>query len=175
MKNSIGLKDRIQVEQISSKSKFGFKNMHEMGKDSLLAVKQDKSHKTLSVSSEHVHRILPLDEQTRPSSASSFVMRNSTNDFSKCHLCGNEMWHGSLPDLYRTREEMVISETAISKSNSGYLSGSEMSSAYSLWKRPNDHKVIGRGKLDVPNALKRREVHRDCGCLTRESQRKCNG
>ncbi|KAK3607340.1 hypothetical protein CHS0354_036947 [Potamilus streckersoni] len=149
--------------------------MHQFEKDSLLVVEQDKSHKTLSVCSEQVHRISPLDEQTRPSSSSSFVTRPSMNDFSKCHLCGIEMWRGSLPDLYRTREEIVISDTAISKSNSGYLSGSEMSSAYSLWKRPNNHKLIGRGKLDVPNALKRREMHRDCGCLTRESQRKCNG
>ncbi|KAK3607344.1 hypothetical protein CHS0354_036952 [Potamilus streckersoni] len=53
--------------------------------------------------------------------------------------------------------------------NDGSLSGHDMSSFYCLWNRPKSPKLLGRGALDVPNALKRQGIYRDCGCMTREA------
>ncbi|KAL3858684.1 hypothetical protein ACJMK2_008946 [Sinanodonta woodiana] len=51
----------------------------------------------------------------------------------------------------------------------GSLNGRDMSPFYCLWNRPKSLRLLGRGALDIPKALKRQGEYRYCGCLTREA------
>jgi len=48
------------------------------------------------------------------------------------------------------------------------LSGTAMSHFYRIWDRKDRCRVLGRGKLDLPNGLLRQSAYRQCGCKTRQ-------
>lgn len=52
------------------------------------------------------------------------------------------------------------------------LSGSQMISFYSLW-RNDKQKTLGK-KHELPKFMKRRTDYRQCGCKTREYERRCS-
>ncbi|KAL3858683.1 hypothetical protein ACJMK2_008945 [Sinanodonta woodiana] len=69
----------------------------------------------------------------------------------------------SMPDIHITCDGVDNID------KDGGLNGHDMSPFYCLWNRPKSPRLLGRGALDVPNALKRQGLYRDCGCLTREA------
>lgn len=48
------------------------------------------------------------------------------------------------------------------------LTGQQMLAFFRLWSSDaNSKKLLPRRQMDLPSSMKRRSVHRDCGCLTR--------
>ena len=97
-------------------------------------------------------------------------------------------WTGRIPEIVIHDEEILLTNCAGNTENdldvsihdskcvednsrgtspSHSLSGTDMSHFYRIWDRKDRCRVLGRGKLDLPNGLLRQSAYRQCGCKTR--------
>jgi len=98
------------------------------------------------------------------------IVINDDEEILLRHCCAGNTENDFEVGMYNRRN---IEGNSNDTSPSHSLSGTAMSHFYRIWDRKDRCRVLGRGKLDLPNGLLRQSAYRQCGCKTRHQSWVC--